>query len=89
MIGRLGPSSTQMRCIERAEFCDPAPNGFVGQFETPLGQEVFDVAQTQAVPKIELDGVLDDGRREMMASVQKSSTWRVYSTTCHFARTFL
>lgn len=33
------------------------------------GQEAFDVAQTQAIQNAEPDGVLDDGRRELMAGV--------------------
>jgi hypothetical protein len=50
----------------RAELDRPTGDGLVADFDPALGQQLFDVAETQGEAKIELHRVADDLRREPM-----------------------
>ena len=56
-----------------AECQAPLPNRLVGDRNTTLGEEVFDIAEAQAEAKVEPDGVGDDVGRKAMPKVAGSS----------------
>ena len=55
--------------VDGAKGLTPVPNRLVGHSDTPLGQQVFCIAKTQAKAMVEPDGVADDLRRESIAVV--------------------
>jgi hypothetical protein len=46
---------------EWAELVAPEPHRLVGRFDSPLGEQVFDVAVAEVEAMVEPDRVLDDG----------------------------
>lgn len=54
---------------------------FVGDRDPAWGEEVFDVAETEAEPKIEPHGVGDDVGRETISVVAR----RVALPSCHYS----
>jgi hypothetical protein len=54
---------------ERAEFEHPTADRFIGQVEPAFGKQFLDVAVAQGEADIELNCVLDGGRREAVAAV--------------------
>ncbi len=48
----------------RPELIAPMLNRFVASLDTPLRQQVFDIAMTQTASMVEPDGILDNFRRE-------------------------
>ena len=57
----------------RSEFQYPTPDGFIGDVEPPLGEELLDIAITQREAQVEPDRMLDDHRRKAMATVRNFS----------------
>jgi hypothetical protein len=47
----------------------PAPNGFVGDHDAPLRQQIFDVAKAQCEPEIKPNGLLDNFGRKAVAAI--------------------
>jgi hypothetical protein len=52
-----------------AEFLTPRPDRFLGNFDTALGQEIFDVTKAQREAVVEPYGVGNDFSRISMAGV--------------------
>jgi len=52
-----------------AEFQNPAPHRFIGNLQAALGQEILHIATAQGEAQVEPDRVLDDPRREAMATI--------------------
>jgi hypothetical protein len=52
---------------QRPEFQDPSPHRLVGDIQTALGQQIFDVAIAEREAYIEPDGAPADRRRELVA----------------------
>ena len=52
----------------------PLPNRLVGDRNTTLGEEVFDIAEAQAEAKVEPDGVGDDVGRKSISVVARRGT---------------
>ncbi len=67
--GRPRATAAQLSCEQRSELPHPAPNGFVGQIEPALGQQVLDVAIAQGKAQIQPDRMLDDSRRELVTGI--------------------
>ena len=53
------------------EFLTPLPDGFVGNDNSALCQEILDISEAQAEAMVEPDGVADDLRRESVSSVAR------------------
>jgi len=51
----------------------PAPDYFVGQLNSSLGEQIFDIAKAEGKSEIQPDCMLDDLRREAMAAIADSS----------------
>jgi hypothetical protein len=49
------------------ELQDPSPHRFVGDIQTALRKQIFDVAIAERETHIQPNGVPDDRRRELMA----------------------
>jgi hypothetical protein len=47
----------------------PTSHGLVGDHNSPLGQQVLDIAEAQRETGIKPDGLLDDHRREAIPTV--------------------
>ena len=71
MPGRVGFGSAfaQVRCDHRPKMVHPAPDGFIGDHDPVLRQQIFDVAEAQAETKIEPDCLLNDLGREPIPAV--------------------
>ena len=52
---------------QRSEFQDPSPHRFVGDIQSALREQIFDVAIAERETDIEPNGVPDDRRRKLMA----------------------
>ena len=53
----------------RSELLHPAPNGFVGDVEPALGEEILDVSVAEREAQVEPDRMLDDNRRKPETTV--------------------
>jgi hypothetical protein len=53
----------------RSEIANPAPDCFVGNIQSRLGQQVFNVPVAQREPQIRLHGLLNDGQRELVTGI--------------------
>ena len=47
----------------------PAPNGFVGNVEPALGEEILDVSVAEREAQVKPDHMLDDDRRKPVTTV--------------------
>src|SRR6516164_6096236 len=70
------PASARPRTVtaepsrdRRSEFQHPTPDGFIGDVEPSLGEELLDIAITQGEAQVEPDGMLDDHRRKAVLAV--------------------
>src|SRR5215471_19462195 len=72
LLGRGRPRRSR-RAITGSEFQHPTPDGFVGDVEPPLVEELLDVSITQREGQVEPDRVLDDHRRKAVAAVRDFS----------------
>jgi hypothetical protein len=52
---------------QRSELQDPSPHRFVGDFQTALRQQIFDIAIAERETQIQPNGVPDNRRRKLMA----------------------
>ena len=52
---------------QRSELQNPSPHRFVGDIQTALREQIFDVAIAEREAHIKPNGVPDDRRRELMA----------------------
>ncbi len=52
----------QPPCIREPEPQTPLPNRLIRYGDTPFGEEIFDIPETQAETVVEPDGVTDDFR---------------------------
>jgi hypothetical protein len=55
--------------IDAPEFEHPLADGFVGHVDTPLGEQVLDVALAEREPETEPDRVLDDVGRKAVPGI--------------------
>jgi len=62
-------STPQLPSVIRTEFPTPLPNRLVGDNDPALGQKIFDIAEAQAEPVIQPDGVADDFGRKPVSVV--------------------
>ena len=53
-----------LRVVE-SERSTPVPNRLIGHGDTPFGEEIFDIPETQAETVVDSDGVTDDLWREI------------------------
>ena len=44
----------------KAKFCRPAADGFIGDIDATLGQQILDIPKAQRKSEIQPDGILDD-----------------------------
>jgi len=63
---RSGPMP-EPPCVRQAEGFASVPDGFVRHCDPALGEEVFDVAETEGEAVVEPDGVADNRGREPIA----------------------
>ena len=61
-------STPQLASIVRTEFPTPLPNRLVGDNDPALCQKIFDIAEAQAEPMIEPDGMADDLDRKTVST---------------------
>ena len=66
-------STFQPPRVVGAELPAPLPHGFVRHDDAPLGKEILDIPEAQAVSVIQPDGVADDFRRKAMPQVAGST----------------
>ncbi len=61
--------SSQRAGIVGAKLVAPSPNRLIGDDDTSLGEQVFDVAEAESEPMVQPDGVADDLRREAVTTI--------------------
>ncbi len=66
-VGRNWAIATDLSRYLRSEPLTPYPYAFIGDYYTPFGQQIFDIAQAQGKPMVRPDGIGDDGPREAEA----------------------
>ena len=66
-------STFQPPRVVGAELPAPLPHGFVRHDDAPLGKEILDIPEAQAVSVVEPDGVADDVRRKAMPQIAGST----------------
>ncbi len=84
-IIRSWPEASEPLCIAVSELENPTTHSLVGDFEAALGQQILDVSEAQREAAIEPYGVLDDLRRESVATIgDLFYRWRL--DCCHSTR---
>ena len=84
-IIRSWPEVSEPLCIAVSELENPTTHSLVGDFEAALGQQILDVSEAQREAAIEPYGVLDDLRREPVATIADLlHRWRL--VCCHSTR---
>ena len=68
-IAWAGAAPPQPPRDHRAELQHPAPDGFVGNVEPALGEEILDVSVAERKAQVEPDRMLDDNRRKPVTTV--------------------
>ena len=68
---RFGSASPQSTRNSWSKHVDPAPDGFVGDLDTALCQEILDVAIAECEAQIHPDGALDNIDREAVATIRR------------------
>ena len=61
-------SAAQFPGEQRPKLQDPSPHRFIGDIQTALGQQIFDVAEAQGEAKVQPHRMSDDVRRELVTS---------------------
>jgi len=59
-VAQSSPLSSQRAGIVGAKLVAPSPNRLIGDDDTSLGEQVFDVAKAESEPMVEPDGVAND-----------------------------
>ena len=52
--------SSELSSIGKAKFYRPAADGFIGNIDATLGQQILDIPKAQRKSEIQPDGILDD-----------------------------
>src|SRR4029077_11280489 len=68
-IARSRTAPSQTSSDRRSEFEHPTANALVGDVETALGKQLFDIAIAQREAKVQPHSVLDDDRRKTMPAI--------------------
>ena len=68
-VARPAPSAPQRPRVGEAERLTPMPNRFIRHRDTSLGEEIFDISETQAEAMIDPDGVTNDLGGKAVAAV--------------------
>ncbi len=68
-IAEVATAFPESSGVSTTECSTPLTNGLVSDRDPALGEEVFDIPETQAEPKVEPDGVGDDGGGESISVV--------------------
>ena len=68
-IARARAATPQPPRDQRAELQHPAPDGFVGDIEPTLGQQILDVSVAEREAQVEPDRMLDDNGRKPVTTV--------------------
>ena len=58
VCGWMRPS--ELSGVGKAKFYRPAADGFIGDIDATLGQQILDIPKTQRKSEIQPDGILDD-----------------------------
>ena len=62
-------SPPELACVLRTKFPRPLAHGLVGDGDSALCQQIFDVSQAQTKPVVEPDGVADDLCGESVSAI--------------------
>jgi hypothetical protein len=52
--------SSELSGVGKAKFYQPAADGFIGDIDATLGQQILDIPKAQWKSEIHPDGILDD-----------------------------
>ena len=61
--------SFQLTCVLRTELQTPLPDGFVGNDDPALGEQIFHIPEAQAKPIVMPDGVAADFGRKTVSGI--------------------
>ena len=68
-VAHPASAAPQPTSVVEPERLTSLPNRLVRHRDTPFGEEIFDISETQAKAVVEPDGVTDDFRRESVSAV--------------------
>jgi hypothetical protein len=64
-------SSLQFPSVARAEFLTPLPDRLIGHDNSPLGEEILDIAEAQTEAMVRPDRIADDLGRKTITGVTR------------------
>jgi hypothetical protein len=67
---------------QRPKFQNPSPHRFVGDIQTALRKQIFDVAIAEGETQIQPNGVPDNRRRKLMAGKRDRHALSYQTTRC-------
>ena len=70
MVTRCRSFASQIPCNPRPKLQKPAANSFIGNIQTPLGEQILDIPITQGETSIKPNSVANDFRREAVALIR-------------------
>ncbi len=70
-VAQVASPLLQLAGVVRAKSVTPLPNRFVGNLDSTLCQGILDIAQAEAKPMVQPNGVTDNRRRESMSVIQR------------------
>ena len=88
LVTGLGAAATELICILLAKLATPFTDGFIGHDHAAFQQQLFDIAEAQAEPEVELHGVADDLDREVVILIFRGSGRGVHAATLPYSRMF-
>jgi len=68
-VAHTAPAVPQPSCVVEPERPTPLPNGLIRYRDTPFGEEILDISETQAETVVEPDGVTDDVRGKSVSAI--------------------
>ena len=80
-VAHAAPAAPQPPCVVEPERPTPLPDRLIRHRDTPFGEEIFDIPETQAETVVEPDGVTDDFRGESVSTI--AGGWLVIGLLCH------
>jgi hypothetical protein len=75
-VTQLALATLQLSCVLRPELPTPLADGLMGDGDSPLREQVLNVAQAQRGPIVQPDAVTDDLRREPVSMILLRSHFR-------------
>ena len=78
-ISEVALPSFQLTCVLRTELQTPLSDGFIGNDDPALGEQIFHIPEAQAEPIVMPDGVADYFGRKTVSVIGRSAAFHQFS----------